>query len=74
MNIRVDGILYNLESNSDFILTGLLAECQDRFKICHSHKHRTTEIEDLQQGYACKIQAIKAELERRESLREKRAA
>lgn len=74
MSIRIDGIFYVLDAISDFVLQGLLAECRDRFYICSRHKNRTAEIEELQQGYAKKIQAIREEIERRESLRMKRAA
>lgn len=74
MSIRVDGVFYVLDAISDNILAGLLAECRDRFFICSMHKNRTTEIENLQEEYARKIQACKEEIERRESLRMKRAA
>lgn len=74
MSIRVDGIFYVLDAISDFVLQGLLAECRDRFYICSMHKNRTAEIEQMQQEYAKRIQACKEEIERRESLRMKRAA
>ncbi len=73
-NIRIDGIFYVLDAVNDFILQELLAECRDRFFICSRHKNRTAEIEGIQEDYGRKIQAIKAEIERRESLRGKRAA
>ena len=74
MSIRIDGIFYVLDAISDFVLAGLLAECRDRFRICSMHKNRTAEIEKMQQEYACRIQACKQEIERRETRRVRVAA
>ncbi len=74
MAIRVDGIFYVLDAISDFVLQGLLAECRDRFYICSMHKHRTTEIENLQLQIGSQIQAIKQEIQRREERKVKVAA
>lgn len=74
MSIRVDGIFYVLDAISDLTLAGLLAECKDRFRICSLSKHRTTEIEKMQEEYAYRIQACKEEIERRAAGRVKVAA
>lgn len=66
MSIRVDGVFYVLDAISDNILAGLLAECRDRFYICSMAKHRTAEIEKMQEDYAKRIQACKEEILRRE--------
>lgn len=74
MSIRLDGIFYVLDAISDNILAGLLSECRDRFYICSMAKHRTAEVERLQQKYSYHIQTIKVEMERREHRRVKVAA
>lgn len=66
MNIRIDGIFYTLEAQSDRVLDALLKESRDRFYICAMAKNKNTEIERTQDKCSSDIQAIKAEIERRE--------
>ncbi len=54
-----------LEAQNDFILDAIRMEYKDRFNICARAKHRTEEVERIQQKCAEVIQVCNAEVERR---------